>query len=750
VRVSSLHVSNLLSFDSFELSFDDGLNVVVGPNGSGKTNVVRVLDLVSKLLAWADERTRAVVAAPTPAGAVVNSYVQAVHDKAPPGTPIEIRLGIKMTTSAERERIVAFVRAAVLSTLTEESRALDEHRKSLLSTWVEAQIDENTVSPLFEGTLAFRHSGHEGGSWDARFEFEHDDNTYDWILFSSSSWDSVILHDTAINSTVAATQLWEALFGQSTNANPPPEVPDPLPNFAISALCLSGGKRLANVVVRIGAGTFSDQYETYRKAASLLRFPPSDSAGQTAYGLARAMSLCMSDGLVVFGEQFRGLGIGGTLPWRAGIYPWESLVGPVPLRDPGFLPLRLFQLKNSPHAEDRTKFAAIQEQFEHLSQGRLFDVTFTATTTPVSTPAPIGAGQVAIPGGGEEASDDGSAGSVVTVVAWSKSGSDPRSERPIQLFGAGTWETLVLAEALIGSPERVTVLDEPAVTLHPTWQAALRNELRNVDGQLLLVTHSPSLVPIDTGDDIRRLVRLSNENGSSRIHRLPSGPTTTDLAKMTRLLSLSTDARALLFARGAVVVSGETELGALPIWWSKATSAAELGTPSQLDLSFYSVAGDGGFTPLLSVLAAFDIPWVLLCDGKSFDIEKNWGSHVFRQVQRAGIKIQPLEDFLASSNECGKTQRKMTTDLWNRQIALAAQHRIFTLGTGWDDGTEESVEGFFERAVPGKLAEAEAEVGRSSKVRKGRWIAHETSCPVLADELYRKVVAELITQPSEG
>ena len=92
-KVSSLHVSNLLSFDDFDLHFGEGLTVIVGPNGSGKTNVVRVLDLVNKLVDWADDRSRSIAVAPTPAETVLSSYVQAMHNDPPPGTPIDERLG---------------------------------------------------------------------------------------------------------------------------------------------------------------------------------------------------------------------------------------------------------------------------------------------------------------------------------------------------------------------------------------------------------------------------------------------------------------------------------------------------------------------------------------------------------------------------------------------------------------------------------------------------------------------------------
>jgi hypothetical protein len=46
VRLRMLEAKNILSFDDFALPFDPKLTVVVGPNGSGETNVVRLLDLM--------------------------------------------------------------------------------------------------------------------------------------------------------------------------------------------------------------------------------------------------------------------------------------------------------------------------------------------------------------------------------------------------------------------------------------------------------------------------------------------------------------------------------------------------------------------------------------------------------------------------------------------------------------------------------------------------------------------------------
>jgi hypothetical protein len=392
--------------------------------------------------------------------------------------------------------------------------------------------------------------------------------------------------------------------------------------------------------------------------------------------------------------------------------------------------------------QQREAFDAIREQFKKLAPGRAFDVTFAAARTPVAATAPIGAGQVAVAGGGNEGGDESQPGSIITVIGWNTTDDrTPRRERPIQLFGAGTWEALVLAEALVSAPDRLTVLDEPGVSLHPTWQTALRQALRTVPGQVLLVTHSPHLVPMEEAGDQTRLLRISNDDGSSCPRRLARALDVKDVAKITQEFALPADARALLFARGAVIVSGPTEQGALPIWCAKSKAAEELGAPAARDIGFYSAPGDSGFRTILSVLHGFGIPWVVVCDGKSFDVETNWSNHIFRQIEQAGVDCPELKGFTQRTGNGGKDQRRMTQALWDEQVDLGVGYGVFTLATSWT-GSAEAVEGFIEGAAPGKLAEAKAEVGES-KIRKGRWVAQQTDCPAEIDDLYRKIIATL-------
>ena len=46
--VGSLHAENVLTFGTFTLRFDGTSLVVVGPNSSEKSNILRIVDLVQK------------------------------------------------------------------------------------------------------------------------------------------------------------------------------------------------------------------------------------------------------------------------------------------------------------------------------------------------------------------------------------------------------------------------------------------------------------------------------------------------------------------------------------------------------------------------------------------------------------------------------------------------------------------------------------------------------------------------------
>jgi len=473
--------------------------------------------------------------------------------------------------------------------------------------------------------------------------------------------------------------------------------------------------------------------------------------GQQAFPLAHVLALSLDDGLITLGEQFRGLGIGGTPPQQAGPYAWEALVSPLRSRAPWMLPMRLFELKNGSPPQ-RARYRAIQKTFTDLAPGRAFDVKFQAVDLERMNPAIVGAGQLAIfaATGAEGDGPQSRPGAAVTVVVdrSSAAGLHP-DDLPIQLHGAGTWEVLVIAEALVEAEDRFVILDEPALTLHPTWQRALRSRIQNAPGTFLVVTHSADLVPMASAAQLTQLVRIENEGGATQAHRFPSDLEDEEIARIIREFSLSTDAVSLLFARGVVLLEGDTERGALPKWFESCPAAGSDMTPDDLDLAFFSVGGDKNFRTLVTVLNALAIPWVLICDGAVFDVRKR--PHIFEQVLAPGAQTNDLRNYLDQFDP-DPSKRAMDTGVFEYEKRVGQTHGVFTLADGWTTRAkntkpetppdDESFEAFLERVAPGKLKDAKDAVG-DSKVRRGLWVAENVPCPPEVSDLYQEIITVL-------
>jgi hypothetical protein len=246
-------------------------------------------------------------------------------------------------------------------------------------------------------------------------------------------------------------------------------------------------------------------------------------------------------------------------------------------------------------------------------------------------------------------------------------------------------------------------------------------------------------------------VRVENETRQTRAHRFDQASLAReDIFRITREFALSADAVSLLFARGVVLVEGETELGALPEWFARHGALTGGTPPADLDLAFWYVGGDNNFRTYLTVLHALAIPWVVICDGAAFDVEKRRARnpHIFDQILKAGIDSPPLAQFMHSLNS-GKRKRVMNPLTFAEERELGEQQGIFTLARGWTTADkasktpgDESFEAFVEAVAPGKLSQAETEVG-DSKVRKGRWLGATLVCPTEVANLYSRIITAL-------
>jgi hypothetical protein len=364
----------------------------------------------------------------------------------------------------------------------------------------------------------------------------------------------------------------------------------------------------------------------------------------------------------------------------------------------------LFLKKNGKSTYDGKQYNAVQNLFSRMT-GRSFDVILGTA-------------------GLEEVHQEEPKIPLELVI------SNPWGEIPLEFSGAGISEALFLSAILAGSAGQVILLDEPALNLHPIMQTTLLNELQTLahltedeGNQFLMNTHTPTLVPPDA---IECVSRFTHQGG--HVIRQALKVSQHDLLKLRQLLRGNLAARALLFSRAVLLVEGETELGALPVWCPDLM---------RQDVALYAVGGKGEFISPLKLIHHFAIPWAILGDG-----EVLWDRH------QRGYSHGPQDHISAILAVCNQTLPGIPGDPGSDDRSFAQWQQdletcgIFTLASRADEGFEKAIQ----TEIPPELwTEAETKFNKN-KVARGRFIAENCPCPNKVAELIQRVLSHLRKQ----
>jgi len=672
VRLTSLEARELFSFDTLRVDDLPQTLVVVGPNGAGKTNLLRLLEVVRVAI------DRAATFSQDAYQALVR-FAGSRRLAASSADLSTVRLGITLTEPWERELLVRFVRAAIASGLLRDTPT--DSDTSGVFDWVRRHVGEKELAPLSAGAVVVDLVDAPTGPWAIGYEFEASGDRFRWVLDGMPTRGALLRVADAQRLNVPCYALAQKL---DLDEHRVPRLP-----FTLADLLPPQGE---GRVLTLDAGP--QWAEVTREFTSLLGIPL-DQAQRNSYSIADVLQVVLGRGLVLLGDLRQ--------PPRM-MYTVEDVsVDPSPT-DGSRIPVRLFRLKNGA-ASDRRQYGGIQELFRRLT-GRSFDVALAGT-----------------PPGQAEASAQGLQVSVLIQ--------HNDHDLPVEFAGAGIWEALLLSAVLPESAGVVAVLDEPARNLHPTMQRRLLTEMRGAAGQFIMATHSPYLVSLQEDRDLAGIVRFGISNDVTRARRIATGRP--DIARLRKALGESADARALLFARGVVLVEGGTELGALPEWFAKSSTAQHRGPPDALNVVIFSVDGDQGFRTIVAFLHGLGVPWAIVCDGSVYRF-RNGNGQIFQQALSGGIDSPALQEAVDQA-AAGKAVG------FEKLRDLGESNGIFTLAAGWDPAAE-SFETYIETVAPGQLAEAEKVVGRS-KPRQGRQIASGAECPSAVDALYAKLLLRL-------
>ncbi|KUH32545.1 hypothetical protein APY94_09640 [Thermococcus celericrescens] len=234
----------------------------------------------------------------------------------------------------------------------------------------------------------------------------------------------------------------------------------------------------------------------------------------------------------------------------------------------------LFYLKNSPDLGVRQKYQSIKEQFEQVFQSDS-KISFDVVKTPDSAPE-------------------------IIIV-------ENMRQYSILRAASGIFEILNLLTVIHGNREKVILLDEPALHLHPVYQRNLAQRLKAVStgNQVLMITHSPYLV----GDALRP----DAPGKVYRFYRTDRHTRGVDVKqhldmKETKILRGDQHTRTL-FASGVILTEGVSE------YLSLLEIIPKLGYPLEdYNLELVLCNGKTEILQFVSLFGNLKIPYRIVCD----------------------------------------------------------------------------------------------------------------------------------------
>jgi ABC-type molybdenum transport system ATPase subunit/photorepair protein PhrA len=665
MRLTHIHARDFLSFAELELNgLDPQLNVIVGPNGAGKSNVVRTVHLATLALIWASSMEP---------GERVREYARAVRQGAR-SEEFCVRIGVELDQEHERDLLVTWLRTALLSTFV----STNQSRAASTDAYLLTKIERQTVDSLCRGSVVVAFQRLPAERFFVGYEFDVDGQTYCYVMRGDRHGGIVrgCLNEQAPRSGGPTRSSDRLLVGKDIGNSREIDIPF---DFQFERLLPDEGEFIPLSVQPLHN---SQETDTVREFMRMFGF----GVENRVYMLDVVFARFFIEVMIV--NECRGV---ASHRYRA-----EELTVRAEPGRAGQVPLELLRLKLG-GLEERGRFQRTQELFRELT-GVNFDLHLQRMP-------------------GIEAADDFEFEIDIDIV-------DGSTAVPLAFSGAGRWEALVICTALTGDGT-VTILDEPAVNLHPTLQRRLLRAIEEGSSQTLLVTHAPSLVPAEGQAEIDRIIRLAHADNATSVHRtkLVAMSTTReafkDASKLQRFMMASSDVRALLFANAALLVEGDTDLGALGIWLPALASQSNLPSPDSLNLVIAAVGGDASFTVYVNYLEAFGIPWSVLCDGKV--LHQDYSHSLCKQLPNLPSDGRPVD--------------KDDLDGWLRYWESVG---VFTLAESFD----EEIEATLRRISDTVWAESKKRHGQS-KVRAGRAFAEKTSPPGRLTEIYSAILKYL-------
>lgn len=173
-------------------------------------------------------------------------------------------------------------------------------------------------------------------------------------------------------------------------------------------------------------------------------------------------------------------------------------------------------------------------------------------------------------------------------------------------------------------------IEEPETHLHPHAQRSLYGHIASIPGQKIISTHAPYIC---AQADVRSFLHFGKSGIETHINAFNPDVdklSSEDVRHINRqVMNTRGD---LLFSRCIILVEGETEEQAIPLF-----AKTHWGVhPHELGISVISVDGKTAYTPFLRLAARFNIAWCILSGGPDADI-----ASVNQCLKKVGLEEHP-------------------------------------------------------------------------------------------------------------
>lgn len=321
------------------------------------------------------------------------------------------------------------------------------------------------------------------------------------------------------------------------------------------------------------------------------------------------------------------------------------------------LPQFLFHLKNSPNFKESEKFRRIQDAFNQIYQSeeltidavleyeKIMQNVIWDTKKPQKPKRPV-----------------------ITI-------SDKKLGKrfPLDQVGAGLAEIIYLLSACYGIENSIIMLDEPSVNLHPTMMKSLMKYIENPENnnQFLIITHSVDLLHYELFDGNAEIFYVRRTNQHSKIKSLKDElklQFKTDRPRLKHQIQSS-----IFFAKCIILVEGDSDKNLLNgISQYLGYTKKELDVEGN-DVIITSVDGKDNFRKYRDLLDAFEIPYVLLADSDAKNLFDSHGTVTKEGITGskdiAVIENKNLEQLMRDIDS--KTYSKIEKEIGNSKPTVA-------------------------------------------------------------------------------